>query len=115
MHVYARPQTVHSWNTTDLDGTHLELKINLKDKINIPGQYILEIKPNDDQKVRIEHAAMYYKENKAMDEFIQIKGNQLYVNQTAQITDHSNLYVVLKLKFNTPCSGEIAFKPNIIH
>ena len=115
MHVYARPQIVHSWNTTDLDGTHLELKVNLKDKINIPGQYILDIQPNGDKKVHIEQAAMYYNENKALDEFIQIKGNQLYVNQTAQITDHSNLYVVLKLKFDTPCSGEIAFKPNIIH
>jgi len=58
---------------------------------------------------------MYYNKDKALKEFISIKGNQIYINQTAQITDNSALLVNLKIHTKKPSNGTIYFKPYFVH
>ncbi|WP_299577980.1 alpha-L-fucosidase [uncultured Sunxiuqinia sp.] len=111
MHVWSNPQTVVSWKKTDVNNNKLELKINLGDKINVPGQYVLTVLPEMKQNVRVENAAMFYDGNKAMQEFVQIKDNKIQINQTAQITGEADLYVEFIIHIEQACNGVVEFKP----
>ena len=115
MHVWARPVIVATWKDNDIVNEKVSLTINLNNKINLPGQYILEIKTPKNQTFEILDAEMYYNKDKALKEFISIKGNQIYINQTAQITDNSALLVNLKIHTKKPSNGIIYFKPYFVN
>ncbi len=115
LHVWAKPQTVANWRKEDCSNNEIKLKILLNDKINVPGQYILSVMPKLDGKVKIQNAEMFYNGNKAMKEFVRIKGKNVHLNQTAQIIGDSDLYVVLTIHLWKPCGGKIEFKPELIH
>jgi alpha-L-fucosidase len=115
MRVWARPKIVSSWKKSELKNNKIELKVRLDDKIHVPGQYVLTLIPDVDQKIEVRNASMFYDGNKAMKEFVTIKGNTVLINQTAQITDGSELYVTLNLYLNEVCDGKIEFVPGLIH
>ena len=115
MKVWAKPEIVAKWKAEDISNNRVDLKVKLNDKINVPGQYILSVLPEHAGKVKIQSAEMFYNGNKAMTEFVRIKGENIHINQTAQITNNSELYVTLSLRLKEACSGEIKFVPHIIH
>lgn len=115
MRVWARPRAVAAWTREDVVKNELHLKVDLSDKINVPGQYILSVLPDGKEQFEIKSADMFYNGSKAMRDFITIEGFKVHVNQTAQITDKSNLYVMLTVHFNEPCRGNIEFTPELIH
>jgi len=115
MRVWAKPETVASWKGKDISKNEIQLKVVLNDKINVPGQYILSVVPAIKGKVKILNAEMFYNNTKAMKEFVSVKGSNIHINQTAQITDSSNLYVKLSIQLEQPCDGKIEFKPELIH
>ena len=115
MRVWARPQTVANWKGEDVSKNEIQLKVVLNDKINVPGQYILSVVPALKGKVKILNAEMFYNNTPAMKEFIKIKGSKIYINQTAQITDNSNLYVNITIQLKKHCDGIVEFKPQLIH
>ena len=113
--VWAKSQTVGSWKSDDIENNKIELKISLNDKINVPGQYELSVVPDISQKIKINNAKMFYAGNEALKEFISIKGNKIQINQTAQITNNSDLYVTFEVSFKKKCDGKIEFVPKLIH
>jgi len=115
MQVWARPQQVSGWSKNEISNNQIELKVELNDKINVPGQYILSVKTDLPNAVEIKSAEMYYNGNPAMKEFVNIKGTSIYLNQTAQITDNGDLNVVIKIYFKKHSGGKIEFKPQLIH
>ena len=115
MHVWAKPQKVAEWEINDLVNNELHLKVDLSDKINVPGQYILSVVSEGKKQFEISNADMFYNGSKAMKEFITIEGYKIHVNQTAQITSKNNLIVVLTIHFDEPCKGNIEFTPELIH
>ena len=115
MRVWSRPQIVSIWKSENLENNEIELKVSLNDKINVPGQYILLVAHELTEKFEILNADMFYNGNKALKEFVNLDGAKVYINQTAQITDKSDLYVKLKIRLNVPCDGTIEFTSNLIH
>ena len=115
MHVWAKPQKVAEWEINDLANNDLHLKVDLSEKINVPGQYILSVVPEGKEQFEISNADIFYNGSKAMKEFITIEGYKIHVNQTAQITSKNNLLVVLTIHFDEPCKGNIEFTPELIH
>ena len=115
MRVWSRVQVVSTWKSENLENNEIMVKVSLSDKINVPGQYILSVVPELKQKFEILNADMFYKGNRALKEFVNIDGAKVYVNQTAQITAKSDLYVKLKIRFQVPCDGTIEFTSNLIH
>ena len=89
--------------------------MKLDDNINVPGQYVLSVIPDKKQQIKLLSATLYYKGNEAMKEYIKFEGNKIYINQTAQITNNSELDVTLSLRLKEACSSKIEFVPNIIH
>ena len=115
MNVWSLPQTVSVWKESEIINSKLKLKVKLDGKINVPGQYILSVIPDKEQQIKFLSVRLYYNGNEAMKEFINLKENEIHINQTAQITNNSELYVILTLGFEEVCNGKIEFVPNIIH
>jgi len=115
MRVFARPKVVSVWESSDLSENKINLKINLNEKINVPGQYLLTVMPEKKTAVKINKAELFYNGNKTMEEFVKINGNKVSLNQTAQITDKSDLYVEMTISLGKKCAGEVMFKPELIH
>ncbi len=115
LRVFARPRVVSGWTSGDLTNNEIRLKIDLSDKINVPGQYVLTIVPEIPEQFEITSADMFYNGNKAMKEYVIIKGDRVHVNQTAQITEQNDLYVELTIHVKEPSGGKIEFRPELIH
>jgi alpha-L-fucosidase len=115
LRVWARPQKVSGWSKDDITNGQIDLKVELTDKINVPGQYVLSVIADTPNAIDIKSAEMYYNGNLAMKEFVKIDGAKIHINQTAQITDKSDLYVILKIDIKEPCDGKIEFVPELVH
>ncbi|RLD82877.1 MAG: hypothetical protein DRJ07_07725, partial [Bacteroidetes bacterium] len=115
MRVWAKPETVATWKAEDIKEKRIQLKVVLNSKINVPGQYLLTVIPTLKGKIKILNAEMFYNKTPAMKEFVSVKGSNIHINQTAQITDNSDLYVKFTIKFKQHCDGKIEFNPQLIH
>ncbi|MBS3770659.1 MAG: alpha-L-fucosidase [Bacteroidales bacterium] len=115
MHVYARPRVVSEWQREDLEDNKLRLKIDLSDQIHVPGQYTLSVKPESQEGVEIRNAEMYYNGNQAMEELVTIDGLKVHLNQTAQMTTESKLFVVLDIYAPGDGGGKVEFKPELVY
>jgi alpha-L-fucosidase len=91
------------------------LKIDLKGKINVPGQYILTVIPGSGEPVEIKNAVLYYDGNKALKEFVNIKESKIHINRTAQVTEDSEIIVELKINLKKQVPGKVEFIPEFIH
>jgi len=115
MHVYAKPQVVSEWKKGDISNNTINLKIDLKGKINVPGQYILKAITEKPEQLIINDARVFYNGNRAMKEFVQIRGTKVHINRTAQVTSESDIVVELEITFKEPCEGKVEFTPEFIH
>lgn len=115
VHVWARPVVVTDWKKEDLQNGNIRVKIDLSDKINLPGQYVLTVVPEVREQFDIQRAEMFYNGIKAMDELVSIKGAEIQINQTAQFTGENDLIVEIHLRLQQPCGGKIELKPQVIY
>ena len=115
LRVWARPREVAAWTPNDIRGNELTLRIDLSEAIHVPGQYVLTIVPEVSGHLEINGAAMFYNGNKAMQEYVTVREDKVHVNQTAQITDKSELFVEVSLRLKEPCGGKVEFRPEMIH
>ena len=115
MHVWSRPQIVLTWNSNDIKSHQLTLRVELNNKISVPGQYVLTVKPELTENFKIKNASMLYDGNLALKEFVKIDGLKVFINQTAQITDKRDLYVILDIELKEPSPGKVEFLPLLIH
>lgn len=115
MHVWSRSQVVSEWTEKEVANGKIQLKVELNDKINVPGQYVLTLKPELEVETKIVQASMFYGGNMAMKEFVKIDGLKVLLNQTAQITDKSDLHVILDIQFKEATAGKVEFLPQLIH
>ena len=68
-----------------------------------------------DLKIEIVHAEIHYEGRKALDEFVNISGNSININRTAQVTDESSSVLYLHVKCGEPSNGKIDFRPAFIY
>ena len=115
LRVWAKPVKVASWNENMFKEDKVQMEIDLSNYINVPGQYTLNVFPESETEFTIDDPALYYEGNRALDEFLVVTGNKININQTAQITDKSNIKVQFFIESDTPTKGRIEFKPALIY
>jgi alpha-L-fucosidase len=104
------------WNKNDFSERQLRLKIDLSEKIKLPGQFTVKLTPeNADTEIEIIKAEIHYEGQKALSEFVTINDNEININRTAMVTDESSSVLYLSLKCKEPCSGKVEFRPAIIY
>ena len=92
------------------------IKVNLTEKIKIPGQFLVKVEPeNSDAKIIISNVELYYNGRKVLNDFTSIKGNEININRTAQVVDESKITIRFSLKSKPDCKGKIQFKPALIY
>ena len=93
-----------------------KINLNLTGKINLPGQFTVKIDPDDSgTKVEIRNVELIYDGRKVLDDFITVKGNEIIINRTAQVTDESKIELRLNIKSNAKVKGKIQFRPALIY
>ena len=58
---------------------------------------------------------IHHEDRKALDEFVQISGNEIHINRTAMVTEQSSSILFLTLKCDKACDGRLDFKPAMIY
>ena len=93
-----------------------KINLDLTGKINLPGQFTVKIESDDSgKKVKISNVELIYDGRKVLDDFITVKGNEININRTAQVTDESKIELRFNIKSNTEVTGKIQFKPALIY
>ena len=107
---------VFVWDKSDFSEGQLQLKIDLSEKINLPGQFTVKLTAeNDDAEIEISKAEIHYEGQKALDEFVSLKDNEVNINRTAMVTEESSSVLFLTVKCKEPCNGKVEFRPAIIY
>ncbi|MCD6225340.1 MAG: alpha-L-fucosidase [Deltaproteobacteria bacterium] len=92
------------------------LEINLTGKIKMPGQFIVKVEPEKaDIKFKISNVELIYDGQVALKNFVTVKGNEININRTAQVTGESRISLRFMLKSVTEFRGKILFKPALIY
>jgi alpha-L-fucosidase len=92
------------------------IEIDLTGKIKMPGQFTVKVEPeNADTKIKIENIELIYDGRVVLKSFTTVKGNEININRTAQVTDESKISLRFTLKSKTECRGKILFKPALIY
>lgn len=107
---------VGHWEKGMFVGDTLKISIDLSKKINIPGQYSIQLIPeNEGIELAILNAEIHYEGEKALDEFVTVSGNEVNINRMAQVTVESSSILFLSIKCEGGCSVEIKFRPALIY
>ena len=93
----------------------VQMEIDLSSHINVPGQYTLKVNPEGETGITIDDPDLFYEGNRALKEFVTVSGNRININQTAQLTDKSNIKVQFFIVSDTPTKGSIVFQPATIY
>jgi len=92
------------------------LEVDLTGKIRMPGQFIVKVEPEKaDMKCKISNVELIYDGRKALESFTSVKGNEIHINRTAQVTEESKIVLRFTLTSKTECRGKIQFKPALIY
>jgi len=92
------------------------MEVNLTGKIKIPGQFTVKVEAeNSDVKMKINNVELIYDGQVVLDKFTTVKGNEININRTAQVTDENKITLRFTLKSKTDFSGKILFKPVLIY
>jgi len=92
------------------------LEVDLTGKIRMPGQFIVKVEPEKkDMRCKISNVELIYDGRKALDSFTSVKGNEIHINRTAQVTEESKIVLRFTLTSKTECRGKILFKPTLIY
>jgi hypothetical protein len=94
----------------------LKFEIDLTGRIKLPGQYYLQVVPeNPHSQIRISQIEMYYNGNPALDKFVSSEGNTIHVNRTAQVTGESIITIIFNVESTEMGKGNIHFRPGLIY
>ncbi|MCK5776995.1 MAG: alpha-L-fucosidase [Bacteroidales bacterium] len=92
------------------------IEVDLSGKIKMPGQFTIRVEPeNADAKIKINHIELVYDGQIVLENFTSVKGKEININRTAQVTDESKITLRFKLKSRSNFKGKIEFKPAIIY
>jgi len=70
---------------------------------------------NSNAKIKISDVELIYDGRVVLDNFTTVKGNEININRTAQVTDESKITLRFHLKSKTGYQGKIQFKPALIY
>lgn len=105
-------QDVNEFNTK----TNSKIEVDLTGKIKMPGQFLVKVKPEkSDSQLKISDVELLYDGRVVLDDFISVKGNEVNINRTAQVTDESEIKLHFNLESKTKSKGKIQFKPAFIY
>ena len=94
----------------------VRLKVDLSDRINLPGQYSIRLTPdNPNVVIKLTDTEIHYEGHKALDEFVKITGGEISINRTAQVTDESSSVLFLTLNCKEPSNGKIEFTSSLVY
>jgi len=107
---------VYHWNEDVFEEGIARIKVDLSEKIKLPGQYSLKLLPDDpDIDLKVLDANIHYEGRQALDEFVSVSGIEININRTAQVTEGSSSVLYFTIKSNTACKGTVDFKPALIY
>ena len=93
-----------------------KIELDLSDLINLPGQYIVKVIPDDDNaQIKLTGAEVFYDGGKALQEFVSISGQSIYVNRTATVADKGSSVLTFTIESETPCDGKITFNSVFVY
>jgi alpha-L-fucosidase len=93
-----------------------ETEVDLTGRIRMPGQFIVKVEPeNADMKFRISNVELIYDGRAALESFVTVKGNEININRTAQVTGESRITLRFTLNSKKECRGKILFKPALVY
>ena len=94
----------------------LEIVVDLSGVIHLPGQYRLRLSTKEANKgLRIKEAEIYYEGRKALQDFVEIRGNEINLNRTAMVTEESSSVLHLVLDQEGRQDPLVEFKPILLH
>lgn len=109
-------QEAGEWVIKRLPDGQATLKVDLSAKIQLPGQYLVRISSEvSAQVIEILAAEIHFERGKALDEFLEISGNEIKINRTAMVTEESQSVLHLKIKCENDCEPKIEFKPALLY
>lgn len=93
-----------------------KVEVDLTGKIKMPGQFLVKVESeNSDSKIKISDVELIYDGRVVLDDFTSVKGNEININRTAQVTDESKISLRFNIKSKTKTEGKIRFKPALIY
>jgi len=105
-------QDISDFNTDE----NAVIEVDLTGEIKMPGQFIIRVVPdNTDTKIKINNIELIYDGRVVLENFTTVKGNEIHINRTAQITDESKIFLRFTIKGKKAFSGKIQFKPALIY
>jgi alpha-L-fucosidase len=109
-------RTISDWKKKSNFEGQMELHIDLSEWINLPGQYRVRlISVDSGNNIEILQAEIYYDERKALNEFVEILGNEININRTAMVTEESSSVLKLTMRCDKDCNTKVEFKPAILY
>jgi alpha-L-fucosidase len=108
-------QEITTWEITG-SSNDMQMNLDLTGRILYPGQYLIQIEADGtDAKIDISEPVLFYDGSKALDEFVNVSGENIQINRTAQVTGESHISIRFTLKSGHSVSGTIRFKPLTIY
>ena len=112
--VWSEWQNLQDWKTNKEEA--LMIEIDLSGRINLPGQYSLQLVPEGSKtKIEISEVELYYDGNPALDKFVTVNENTININRTAQVTGESRITITFKMECSESGKGVINFKPGLFY
>ncbi|PXX21701.1 alpha-L-fucosidase, partial [Arenibacter sp. ARW7G5Y1] len=98
---------VGKWNSESFVENTVTIEIDLSDQIILPGQYTLRLVSDSD--ITITDVEIHYDNQKAMDDYFKISGNEVSINRTAMVTNESSSILYLTFESDTQNFGNVEF------
>lgn len=112
--VWSQWQNLQDWKINREEA--LMIEIDLTGRIKLPGQYSLQVVPENPQlKIKISGIELFYNGNPALDKFVTVNDNTININRTAQVTIESKITVMFKMECSETGNGIINFRPGLIY
>ena len=109
-------RTVSDWRKKKNPDGQLEVSIDLSKWINLPGQYRVRlISADSGSEIEILQAEIFYDDRKALNEFVEILGNEININRTAMVTEESSSVLKLTMECEKNCKTKVEFKPATLY
>ena len=112
--VWSQWQNLQDWKINREEA--LMIEIDLTGRIKLPGQYSLQVVPENPQlKIKISGIELFYNGNPALDKFVTVNENTININRTAQVTVESKIAVMFTMECSETGKGVINFRPGLIY
>jgi len=107
-------QEFQNWSVDQ--GGKMKVELDLTGKIQLPGQYVVKVEPEDvNKKVKISEVNMFYDGAEVMDKFTSVSDMEIKINRTAQVTEESTIILNFTIACTSACNGTLKFKPALIY